>query len=457
MKDFRAVGLILFFFLIQTIAASAQASVSPYGRYGPGDLSINNQPVIESMGGSSAAFSDSGVINLQQPASLTSLGSGLVILEAGFFSALGNYQLGNQQNRGTNAGFGYLALAIPMVKNRWTAALNLSPYSAAGYTLRDTLIMAGNTPVEQQNNGSGGFSSLGFSNAIRLSKNLSIGLTVNYLFGRMDYSAEARFTEDPNIRSSSTVKTIWLNGLDYTGGLLAQHRFRRAFNWERDSLGNKSGRKLFSGLDSLHLIGGIRVSPTVDVQGRQGLLATTFLGNLQEPDTVLFNDRQKGSILLPMRVGASLALKNSHDKWLIMTDFSYTDWNRFRKFGDRDSVRSSFRISAGFQYHPRPENFGAGARNYFQKIRYRAGAFYSDGYLKPYGEAIPELGFSIGFGLPFVWKTYYANRSATHTLNIALTASQRGLSNGASLKEQIFRLSVGIAFNDRWFHKRQYE
>jgi hypothetical protein len=435
---------------------SGQGSLSPYGRYGLGDLSGGAQPVIEAMGGSSASFSDSGAINLHQPASLVSLGSGLVILEAGFTGSWGNYSYQAQKNTGNTAGFGYLSLAVPLIKNRWSAALSLSPFSSAGYSLRDTLTFAGNIPAVISSQASGGFSALGFSNGIRINKNLSLGIAFHYYFGRMDSNTETRFPDDPNIRSSSIVRTDWLNGLDLSSGLLYQHRFRRSSDRIFDSTIAGSFRRIYKGADSLHLITGFRFSPELDVGGRQGILATSFLGNQQAIDTLLFNDQRQGSIRFPIRTGFSLALKHSRDKWLLMTDISYTDWNRFRNFGTVDSVRSSYRISAGWQYIPRPESMYASWSNYFQKIKYRAGIFYSDGYLKPSGNAVAEMGLSIGFGLPFSWKTY-AGRKATHTINLAITASQRGGNSSNELKEQIVRLTVAIAFNDRWFHKRQYE
>jgi len=447
--------VISFSFILQT--SLAQGNLSPYSRYGLGSPSGGAQPVLESLGGSSAAYSDSGTINLQQPASLVSLGSGLVILEAGFTANAGYYSYLQKKSAGTDASFGYLALAVPVINKRWAVSFSLSPYSSAAYSLRDTSSFAPGLPVEMSSTATGGYSRMSLSNAVRLGKNLSVGLGLHYLFGRTDYLTETRFPEDENIRSSSLSKSQWLNGLDYGAGLVYQKRFHRPYTYERNSEGQKTGTRIFKGQDSLHLIVGMRFSPMLDLRGSQGMLATSFLGNYQYLDTLLYTDQNRGYVRLPMRAGLSFALKNSHDKWLLMADLSYTDWNQFRNFGQADSLRSSYRIGLGGQYQPRPDNLNSGIRNYFQRIKYRAGLYYSDGYLQLSGRAIPEMGISIGLGLPFIWKTYNANKSAIHSLNFALTASQKGFSSDKEICEQALRLSVAIAFNDRWFHKRQYE
>ncbi|MCC6768222.1 MAG: hypothetical protein IT240_04195 [Bacteroidia bacterium] len=456
MTQFKPFWVTLLLSVVFIKPVVSQESLSPYSRFGIGHISNGSQPVISSLGNAGAAFSDSATLNLSQPASLASLGAGLVILEAGFTGSVGQYSFKNQTGLGTTAGFGYLALAVPIVKNRWVTSFSLTPISSAAFALIDTLNYPGGVPVEVSSSASGGYSKLSFANALRLTKNFTIGVGLHYVFGRMDYNTQSRFPNDPNIRSSAITKTNWLNGLDYNAGIQHQIRFHRPFNWERDSIGRRTGKRIYKSADSLHLISGFCFSPTHNINGREGVLARSYLNNLQFLDTLYYSDQTKGTMVMPMNVALSFALKHSRDKWLVIAEAAYTDWNRFRKFGIQDSVRSSYSLSIGGQWHPRPESMYSSWQNYFQRIKYRAGFYYSDGYLKPQGTPLAEMGCSIGFGLPFSWKTY-AGKKATHSINLSLSASQRGFLTDSQLKEQIIKASIAITFNDRWFHKRQYE
>jgi hypothetical protein len=72
------------------------------------------------------------------------------------------------------------------------------------------------------------------------------------------------------------------------------------------------------------------------------------------------------------------------------------------------------------------------------------------------GKAVPEYGFSLGFGLPVVLRTYNT-RSSTSLLNFAITIGQRGVSGVNNLNEQFVKGTLSFSLNDRWFRKFQYD
>lgn len=435
---------------------SQNLGMSPYGRYGLGEPLHQPQPQLEAIGGGSNVSGDSSFLNFNQPASLLSVGEGIVIIEGGILGSSVNYNAGDNKKTGRTAGLAYVGLSFPVIKKKWTSSLCLTPLYNAGFRLKDTVPYL-NEQVQITQEGTGGISAFLLGNAFKIGKNLQAGINLRYLFGKIDYSTQTFFISDPLVRNSNLTKTNWFNGFDYTVGLNACHRFKNRYSPVSDTLSKERlSQKRFK-TDSLILIGGLSFTHDLFMNQTGGLLAETYLGNGTDRDTLTFYDQKQETIKMPYRAGLGITLASSSEKWLVNGDLSYTDWNSFRSSGRADSnLVSSFRISSGFQYYPNPAGKTSFKSKYLQRIRYRAGVYYSDGYLKINGHQLPETGFSIGFGLPFSWKTYFGKR-ATHQINICLTAGRRGNKNYHVPTEQFFRAGLSISFNDRWFHKRVYE
>ena len=108
--------------------------------------------------------------------------------------------------------------------------------------------------------------------------------------------------------------------------------------------------------------------------------------------------------------------------------------------------KDSHRINAGFEYCQNTEG-----RKFLSRIRYRFGAGYSTPYIKIGEKDGPsQLSVSAGVGIPIV--NVYNNRSM---LNI----SAQWVRNDASgfIRENTFRINVGLTFNERWFAKWKFE
>ena len=91
------------------------------------------------------------------------------------------------------------------------------------------------------------------------------------------------------------------------------------------------------------------------------------------------------------------------------------------------------------------------SRKFLDKVKYRVGVSYATPYLYINGADGPkELSVSAGFGIPIV--NVWNNRS---TLNIS--GQWVRLDAPGLLKENTFRINVGITFNERWFSKWKVE
>jgi len=437
-------------------------SQSPYGRFALGDQIGTSAPQLNALGGTFTTLTDSNSLNIYQPASLTSIASSGVIFEAGLNGVTMQYQTANSKLNGRTAGFGYFSLGFPLIKKSWFAALSLTPITNSGFTLRDSLINQPEGTVRFGYRGTGGFSSFGFTNSIRLFKGFSIGIQANYIFGKNNFFSEVSFPNDGFIRNSRITNSFQLSDIALNTGILYQINFKKPkdkLKIERDSTG-KTIREIKISRDSLQLQLGATFAPATTINGNYSFLSQSFFGSGEFGsdfiDTALYINQQRGNVKMPMRASAGFTLKNCYNSLLFAADVQYTDWNSFKIFDRADSVHSSTRFSGGLQWLPRPEQKNSAKTSYLKRIRYRLGGYYSTGAIKVNGASVPEMGLTVGFGLPIVLRTY-GNKSATSLLNFAIIAGQRGQKNTNPLVEKFVRLSIGFSLNDKWFNKYRYD
>ena len=138
-------------------------------------------------------------------------------------------------------------------------------------------------------------------------------------------------------------------------------------------------------------------------------------------------------------------------------DYSLQQWSKtnFGVVTSDENVRQDFnetftycdrtKISVGAEYIP-----NLIGRSYFAHIKYRLGAYYTTPYYKIDGKkASREYGVTAGFGLP-------VPRSRSILSISGQFVRVKGLETNM-VNENIFRVSIGLTFNERWFFKRRVE
>jgi hypothetical protein len=85
-------------------------------------------------------------------------------------------------------------------------------------------------------------------------------------------------------------------------------------------------------------------------------------------------------------------------------------------------------------------------------VIYRGGFFYGQDYINV-GKDLPVWGVSLGMGLP-MRRQNYSNQSSI--INTTFEFGQRG-NNTNVIRENFFRVAVGLNLSDIWFIKRQYD
>lgn len=427
---------------------------SPYSRYGLGDITPSTNIVTRGMGSFSAAYADPFSVNFNNPASYSAFisyqeerskkyASGRVLLDAALNFDNHTLREGTSATKFTssNALFSYLQIGVPLRKN-WGFNFGLRQLTRISYKISEVERLY--DPVTGQSidsavtefAGDGGvfLGSLGTGFAI---KNLSVGLNFGYLFGKKAYSTKRGFINDTveynasNFNTQTSFGNIYANaGVQYKIDL---------------------SRKLL-----LHL--GVYGNLKQNIGATQDILRETYVGTLAggtQLDSVFQQKNVKGTIVYPGGYGAGFVIEkkldiqnNKYGSWLVGLDFAQSNWKDYRFYGVQDSVQNNWQLKMGGEVRPEPKH------SYFSNVTYRAGLMFGQDYIHVI-DKLPTWGLSLGVGLPLANYNQLARTQAS-IINLSLEFLRRGNNNNL-LKDNYFRLSVGLSFSDLWFIKRKYE
>jgi hypothetical protein len=172
--------------------------------------------------------------------------------------------------------------------------------------------------------------------------------------------------------------------------------------------------------------------------------ATT--GEIDSVD-VISKVSQSGKITYPGNFGAGFMYYKG-DKWLLGVDFNQTKWSDYKYFGNADSVQDAWSVHIGGQILPNV----SGGKSYWSRVAYRAGLWYGRDYVRVTDD-LPLWGVSLGFGLPMRPPSYSNQRSI---INAGFEFGQRG-NNSNVIRENFFKITIGLTLSDIWFIKRKYD
>lgn len=439
---------VLFFFLL--IAPAFAQENSPYARYGLGTTVPNSNVVNRGMGGVAAAYADPSSLNFSNPASYGAVAKlqvrteeksgkplyGRVLFDVGI--NIENKTLREPNNAqkfsGYNASFSHLQLGLPLNKS-WGMSFGLRQLNRISYKVGDQRAIY--DPVtggrldsgytEYTGNGGTYLPNIGTGVTI---KNLSVGATVGYLFGRRDYSTTRALFDTVEYKTATYDADATYGGLFISGGV--QYRIR------------------FSSKTALNL--GVAGNLKQTVNAKRDVIRGA-IGSANDTDFVFRQEGIKGNIVYPASYTAGFVLERqigSNGAFLFGTDLVQNKWGQFRFFGAADSVQDNWQVRIGTQLRP---NVKANS-GYFSNVSYRAGFFFGPDYIHV-GQKLPVYGVSFGMGLPLANYSSLARTQFT-IINLALEYEQRG-NNKNLLKENLFRISIGLNLSDLWFNKRKYE
>lgn len=413
--------------LVSVFHASGQAARTPFSAFGIGEpygsALINHQ----GMAGVGVAQPEFYFINNQNPALLV-YNSLWTCFQAGIVAERRNIS-GDSLSESTQGGnMNYLVTAFPVIPTKWSTSVGLMPYTSVNYRLQytDDIIGSANG-VNVTEEGSGGLTQLYWSNGVRLTRDLAVGVKARYIFSSIVNTYENQLINSSEpinylaaIEEKSYVQDFTFGtGISFSkDSLFRQHRYRLSigavYNFATDLDARKTDR-LYRGNGAGGDTTNVSVLPT----------STT------------------GQYHIPSSFTAGIALSRGLT-WSIATEFSYQDWSAFRNInGQNDRLEKSWRAALGGEITP--DQFAAD--NYLKRVTYRAGVSMEQDSFLANGQPVKDLGINFGFSLP-------AGRSS---LDFAFKYGQRGNKAENLLEENYFKVYFGITFNDQWFIKRKFD
>ena len=189
--------------LFVTVLTFAQPKFnSPYSRLGLGNLANQNFGAMNGMADLSATYQDRYHVNLLNPASLSALQA--TAFEVGIRAKYGNLQSDSESIEVWSGNLAYLSLGFPLSnpinevldrkksKLDWGMNFALLPYSFVGYDVQSEEIVDDIGKIEYFFQGTGGTYKFMWGNGVKFG-NLSAGVNLGYLFGKISRDQEGHF------------------------------------------------------------------------------------------------------------------------------------------------------------------------------------------------------------------------------------------------------------------------
>ena len=423
MVGFKHTLCALLLTMVTGMAIAQNNTNSPYTRYGYGDLSDQSFGNSKAMGGIAFGLRDGAQINPLNPASYTAIDSLTFIFEGGVSLQNMNISGSGVKLNAKNSSFDYLAMQFRL-HPRIAMSIGLLPFSNVGYSVSDSKVDNGVSQTRSFT-GDGGLHQLYGGIGVKVLKNLSLGVNASYFWG--DITRTRTIIYPATSESYSYIQQMGVSISDYKLDFGTQYTLD--FN-------KKHSMTIGAVFSPKHKLNN---DYTVTTQA-SSTVSQDWDATLEVPNTF------------------GVGFTYNYDKRLTVgLDYSLQQWSK-TKFGIKtsdDAVREDFdetytycnrhKISVGAEYIP-----NLIGRSYLSHIKYRLGAYYTTPYYKIGGkDAAREYGVTAGFGLP-------VPRSRS-ILSISGQFVRVSGQESTFVNENIFRVSIGLTFNERWFFKRRVE
>lgn len=419
---------------------------SPYSQYGLGILSDEGVSFNRGMNGAGVAFSEHDRINTVNPASYASIDSLSFLFDVGMSLQRTFFKEGSNSVQANNADFEYAVGAFRLIP-KVGMSFGIRPFTNVGYNYGNASYseLESFKPVNEDDKyyttntftGSGGIHQVFVGMGWNPVSTLSVGFNMAYLWGNTTRTVV-------NSYSDASVNTLTKT---YTNSV--------------------SSYKLDLGLQYSYPVTkhdivtlGVVYGVGHDLNNYPELsIVSTNSSNSVADTTQLSSDHK---LALPTTLSVGVGYR--HDtRWRAGIDYSLEKWSDIysaRQVSDPTTGKYSYKSTRG-DYMNRSKFTIAGeycqnefSRSFLSRIRYRAGISYATPYYKVNGADGPdEFSATIGFAIP-IMNAY--NSSATNFSNVNVSAQWVRTSMSNAIKENTFRINIGLTFNERWFAKWKF-
>jgi long-subunit fatty acid transport protein len=438
----------LFFLMLMSGVGSLSAQeASPYSRFGLGYMPQDAMSATRAMGDISAGYSSAFHLNHANPASYADLG--LTTFEVGANANVVSIRTADSIYHGVNGTVSHIALGIPLIRGKWGMSFGLLPYSFVNYSIATTQV-----DTSQAYTGKGSLYQAYLGTAYKI-KDFSIGINAGYVFGSIDYTRGYVFPDSIQAYNIQNLSTTRVYGFIYNVGIQYRHRIM-----------HKTTQNTLKS-DVFFTIGAQGTS-NVNLNTRVSSMWERYTGTSPEVviDTPLNYADKIGKITMPYNFSAGFTVGNEN-WWLVGADFKYTGWSQFSnpnaalplklsQDGPYWSYGDSWRASVGVGIVPDYDN----TRNYFSRIQYKIGGYYSMSELQYHasatapGQHLSDYGATLGLSVPILISGIYREAAHFH-FSTEIGTYTPGVKD--LIATTYYRFNFGFTLSNVWFVKRKFD
>lgn len=413
---------------IALIVNAQSGTNSPYSQFGYGLLADQASGFNRGMNGLGLGFREHNQVNYLNPASYSALDSLTFLFDTGITLQKTNFEQAGQKRNANNADLEYAVAGFRAFRNLGMS-FGIVPFTTIGYNYAVSEVVGGSMTTSAKNSyqGNGGLHQAYFGMGWQPVKGLSVGANISYLWGTYSRSVVNSYTDS---YANTIAKQYEGDVRSYKLDLGVQYTAK---------IGKKDWLTLGATFSPGHGLGAEPQCRVISTNAEEGVA-----------DTVSYSIANALSIPNMYAVGVMYCHNN---QWKVGVDYSLQQWggetfpvysndNGTPSFTLRKVLKDRQKVTVGGEYCR--DEYG---RGFFKRIKYRAGVSYATPYVTVNGIDGPkELSASFGLGLPII--NNYNNRSLLNVSAQWVRSSATGL-----IKENIFRINVGLTFNERWFAK----
>ena len=411
----------LFALLTCSYIFSQTGTTSPYSYAGLGDVNFRGTHVNRFMGGLEI-YNDSIHANLSNPSSYAKLK--LTNYTLGLNYRINNMIGANETKSIASAGLNYIGVAMPT--KYFGFGFGIIPYTSVGYKLSYLENVNDNENILNLFEGEGGINKTFFSIGFRPLKFLSLGVTLNYNFGKIRY--ETGIFQDQITLGTVLENISSISGLDLKLSTQLEIPIKDALELQA----------MLSYTPEANLI-----STNSRFYNTRSFLSTNNFGENVEISLIDFG-LKRTNITIPDIISFGFGVGKER-KWFAGVQYTMNAMQNFsHEFISLPNVgyENAYQFSLGGFYIPDYSSI----TSYWKRIVFRMGFRHELTGILINNFGLKETGVNFGFGLPL------AGFSNT---NIGFEYASR-VADSKTYKENFWSFRIGFSLNDKWFIKRKY-
>ncbi len=403
----------IFFLNLCTARAQSEGlTSSPYSLYGLGAINQSSIGRTNGMGYTGIGLKTSNQINNLNPANFALIPQGSFFYDIGIKGEYNQYSNKADSETKTTINFSNLAIAFRVAEG-FGAGISLVPYSEMGYSLIGikTNVEGTDETFESNVNGLGGLSELKFNLGYSAIPNLRFGANASILFGSVEEN-------EAFIINQSTFSS--------------------------EEITNYSGIRFGLGMQ-------FDVSEKFTI-GSTVQFPTSLKGNIKRSITKTLDGTEitvedgasdtSANFNMPLELGFGLST-NIMESFTLSADYKKNYWDATGQTESLGSYADQDIYAIGLEYVKNPTSY-----KYADRIRYRTGFNYDNGYLSINGKKVDGYNITAGIGIP-------VGQRQKSMMNLSYSYGSKGQIQNILIKENFHLLTLNLSLEDLWFQKRK--